>query len=40
MTRTILITGTSRGIGLSLAQSFLAKGYEVIATARNPDPQS
>ncbi len=35
MTRTILITGCSTGIGKTLAQAFHAKGYKVIATARN-----
>ncbi len=33
----VLITGASRGIGLGLVEKYLAKGYEVIAAARNPD---
>lgn len=37
MTKTALITGTSRGIGLGLAQLYLAKGYRVFAAARCPD---
>ncbi|MBD3319810.1 MAG: SDR family NAD(P)-dependent oxidoreductase [Chitinivibrionales bacterium] len=32
----ILITGTSRGIGLALAKSFLSHGATVFATVRNP----
>jgi NAD(P)-dependent dehydrogenase (short-subunit alcohol dehydrogenase family) len=35
--KTILITGANRGIGLGLANKFLAHGHTVIATARNPD---
>lgn len=33
---TILITGSNRGIGLGLAESYAEKGWRVIATARNP----
>ena len=33
----ILITGASRGLGLEHAKQYLAKGWEVIATARNPE---
>ena len=32
----ILITGASRGLGLEHARQYLEKGWEVIATARNP----
>ncbi|WP_306005061.1 SDR family oxidoreductase [Aquicoccus porphyridii] len=32
----ILITGCSTGFGLATAQRFLAEGWEVIATMRNP----
>lgn len=35
--KTALITGANRGIGLGLTEQLLAKGYTVIATARNPD---
>ena len=35
--KNILITGANRGIGLGLANKFLAHGHHVIATARNPD---
>ncbi|WCT80030.1 SDR family oxidoreductase [Novosphingobium humi] len=38
MTKTILITGTSSGYGLATAQHFLAKGWNVVATMRKPDP--
>lgn len=34
---TVLITGSSRGIGLELARQYAARGWNVIATARNPD---
>ncbi|NOW49055.1 NAD(P)-dependent dehydrogenase (short-subunit alcohol dehydrogenase family), partial [Novosphingobium sp. SG751A] len=38
MTKTILITGTSSGYGKATAQYFLAKGWNVVATMRQPDP--
>ena len=34
---TALILGASRGIGRELARQYLADGWRVIATARNPD---
>lgn len=33
---TVLITGANRGIGLALARQYLADGWKVIATAREP----
>lgn len=36
MTRTVLITGCSSGIGRCLALGLKARGYDVIATARRP----
>ena len=33
----VLITGASRGLGLEHARQYLAKGWEVIATARDPE---
>ena len=33
----ILITGASRGLGLEYAKQFLEDGWDVIATARNPE---
>jgi NAD(P)-dependent dehydrogenase (short-subunit alcohol dehydrogenase family) len=33
--RTALIAGASRGLGLALAQEFLVRGWNVIATVRN-----
>lgn len=35
--RTVLITGSNRGIGLGLAKQYAANGWNVIATTRNPD---
>ncbi|GAA3767999.1 SDR family NAD(P)-dependent oxidoreductase [Flavobacterium ginsengiterrae] len=35
MSKTILITGASKGFGKTWAEAFLAKGYKVAATARN-----
>lgn len=35
MSKTVLITGANRGIGLGLTWYFLDKGYEVVATTRN-----
>lgn len=37
MTKTILITGTSSGYGKAIAELFLARGWNVIATMRRPD---
>ncbi len=38
MTKTILITGTSSGYGKAMADLFLDRGWNVIATMRRPDP--
>ncbi|MET1110511.1 MAG: SDR family oxidoreductase [Allosphingosinicella sp.] len=38
MTRTALITGTSSGYGKAMAELFLARGWNVVATMRRPDP--
>jgi 3-oxoacyl-[acyl-carrier protein] reductase len=35
MMRSVLVTGGSRGLGLSIAQKLAASGYRVIAVARN-----
>lgn len=37
MTRTILITGCSSGIGLDAVRAMKARGWRVIATARKPE---
>jgi NAD(P)-dependent dehydrogenase (short-subunit alcohol dehydrogenase family) len=37
MTKTVLITGCSTGFGKTSAELFAAKGWNVIATMRNPD---
>jgi NAD(P)-dependent dehydrogenase (short-subunit alcohol dehydrogenase family) len=36
-TRRMLVTGSSRGIGLELARQYGRNGYEVVATCRDPD---
>ena len=33
----VLITGANRGIGLGLTKAYLAKGWDVTATCRDPD---
>lgn len=38
MTKTVLITGTSSGYGKATADLFLARGWNVLATMRRPDP--
>jgi NAD(P)-dependent dehydrogenase (short-subunit alcohol dehydrogenase family) len=38
MIKTVLITGTSSGYGKAIAQHFLDRGWNVIATMRRPDP--
>ncbi|HBK45473.1 MAG TPA: short-chain dehydrogenase/reductase [Xanthomonadaceae bacterium] len=40
MTKTVLITGTSTGLGRACAKLFLAKGWNVVATMRQPDRES
>lgn len=37
MSKTVLITGASKGFGKAWTEAFLAKGYQVAATARNID---
>lgn len=39
MTRTVLITGTSSGYGKAMAELFLDRGWNVVATMRRPDPE-
>ncbi len=34
----IIITGTSRGIGLELVKGFVKEGHKVLALSRNPSP--
>ncbi|MBO9690738.1 SDR family NAD(P)-dependent oxidoreductase [Chryseobacterium sp.] len=40
MSKTVLITGASKGFGKAWAKAFLAKGYNVAATARNVETLS
>ena len=39
MTKTIFITGSSTGLGRAAAVLFASRGYNVIATLRNPDSE-
>lgn len=40
MTRTVLITGTSSGLGRATTRHFHAKGWNVIATMRTPESEA
>lgn len=40
MSRTILVTGSSSGIGKATVLFFVEKGWNVIATMRNPDKET
>ncbi len=40
MTKTVLITGTSSGYGKAMAELFLQRGWNVVATMRRPDPSA
>src|SRR3954449_10528456 len=33
--KTVIVTGASQGIGAGIAKAFLARGYDVVATARS-----
>jgi NAD(P)-dependent dehydrogenase (short-subunit alcohol dehydrogenase family) len=37
MTKTVLVTGAGRGVGLEFARQYAAEGWRVVATCRNPD---
>jgi len=39
-TKTVLITGANRGLGLEFARQYAAAGWQVIGTARRPDAAS
>ena len=35
--KTVLITGCSRGVGLGLVKEYLNRNFQVVATCRNPE---
>ena len=37
-TKTWLVTGAGRGMGVDFARTALAAGHNVVATGRNPTP--
>lgn len=37
MSKVIIVTGASRGIGLAIAQSLLSSSHRVVLTARSAD---
>jgi len=40
MKKTVLITGTSSGIGRAAAKYFAGNGWNVVATMRNPGAEA
>ena len=38
MSKTVIITGTSRGIGFELVKLFANQGHQVLALSRNEEP--
>src|SRR5712675_1730322 len=38
--KTVIVTGASQGIGAGIVQAFLARGYDVVGTARNATKSS
>lgn len=40
MSKVAVVTGASRGLGVAIAQEFLARGFEVVGTGRSERPPS
>ncbi|MDO5624729.1 MAG: SDR family oxidoreductase [Pseudomonadota bacterium] len=40
MSKTVLITGASKGVGRAAAELFASKGWNVVATMRSPDQET
>ena len=38
-TKTVIVTGGSKGIGYGISTAFLEQGADVVIAARNPPPQ-
>src|SRR5262245_27823126 len=37
MTKTVIVTGASSGLGFAIAKAYLARGYNVVGNARSMD---
>jgi NAD(P)-dependent dehydrogenase (short-subunit alcohol dehydrogenase family) len=40
MSKTAVVTGASRGLGLAIAKEFAANGWQVVGTGKSPEPEA